>query len=97
MLFDLGACVTTEIPEPPVCTPVSDCTGRCGIFPDGCGGTVNCMGCPDGETCLVGGVCSDLGVYPRRVKPKMPSVVTERTVVVVCSIAVRVPTARAAA
>lgn len=64
MLFDLGACVTTEIPEPPTCTPVTDCTGRCGVIPDGCGGTVNCMGCPDGETCLAGGVCSDLECVP---------------------------------
>lgn len=64
MLFDLGACVTTEIPEPPVCTPVSDCTGRCGVIPDGCGGTVNCMGCPGDEMCLAGGVCSDLECVP---------------------------------
>jgi hypothetical protein len=64
MLFDLGACVTTDIPEPPVCTPVADCTGRCGTIPDGCGGTVTCGGCPDGETCRVGGVCSDLECVP---------------------------------
>lgn len=64
MLFDLGACVTTDIPEPPVCTPVSDCTGRCGVIPDGCGGTVSCSGCANGETCLAGGVCSDLECVP---------------------------------
>jgi hypothetical protein len=64
MLFDLGACVTTEVPEPPVCTPVDDCAGRCGVIPDGCGGTVDCSGCPNGETCLAGGVCSDLECVP---------------------------------
>lgn len=64
MLFDLGACVSTDIPEPPVCTPVSDCTGRCGTIPNGCGGTVTCGGCADGETCLAGGVCSDLECVP---------------------------------
>lgn len=64
MLFDLGACVTTDIPEPPTCTPVTDCTGRCGVIPNGCGGTVTCGGCPDGETCLAGGICSDLECVP---------------------------------
>lgn len=64
MLFDLGACVTTDIPDPPVCHPVTDCTGRCGTIPDGCGGTVECSGCQQGETCLAGGVCSDLECVP---------------------------------
>ncbi len=63
MLFDLGACVTTEIPEPPDCEPVGDCTGRCGTIPDGCGGTLDCT-CPEGEICLPGGVCGDTTCTP---------------------------------
>jgi hypothetical protein len=56
MLFDLGACVTTDIPEPPTCTPVSDCTGRCGTLPNGCGGVLSCT-CGADQICLAGGVC----------------------------------------
>ncbi len=56
MLFDLGSCVSTGIPEPPSCTPVSDCTGRCGNLPDGCGGVTSCE-CSGGNVCLSGGVC----------------------------------------
>ncbi len=63
MLFDLGACVTTEIPEPPDCVPAGDCTGRCGAIPDGCGGTLDCT-CPDGEICLPGGICGDTTCTP---------------------------------
>lgn len=56
MLFDLGACVTTDLPEPPTCTAVTDCTGRCGTLPNGCGGTLACT-CQDEELCMAGGVC----------------------------------------
>lgn len=64
MLFDLAACVSTNIPDPPSCNPVTDCTGRCGPIPDGCGGLVQCGGCASGESCLEGGVCSDLDCIP---------------------------------
>jgi hypothetical protein len=63
MLFDLGSCVSTGAPEPPACTPVSDCTGRCGPLPDGCGGVVNCT-CPEGDRCLAGGVCGGVMCEP---------------------------------
>jgi hypothetical protein len=56
MLFDLGACVTTDIPEPPTCAPVTDCTGRCGTLPNGCGGALACS-CSDELICLSGGLC----------------------------------------
>lgn len=49
MIFDLGACVSEEPPEPPGCTPL-DCTGRCGMVSDGCGGVVDCS-CPNGQVC----------------------------------------------
>lgn len=57
MLFDLANCVSTGAPERPECTPAADCTGRCGVLPDGCGGVVNCS-CPGDDSCLPGGVCS---------------------------------------
>ncbi len=56
MLFDLGSCVTTGEVEPPACTPVADCTGRCGNLPDGCGGIVSCS-CQGADSCLSGGIC----------------------------------------
>ncbi len=41
------------------CTPVEhDCSGKCGIFDDGCGGKYKC-GCPDGQACC-SGKCVDL-------------------------------------
>lgn len=56
MIFDLGACVSEEPPEPPGCTPL-DCTGRCGMVPDGCGGVVDCS-CPAGQVCnAAAGTC----------------------------------------
>jgi hypothetical protein len=58
MLFDLGACVTTDTPVPPTCTPVTDCAGHCGVIPDGCGGTVTCPSC-DFE--CVPATCEDQG------------------------------------
>ncbi|HEX2731514.1 MAG TPA: hypothetical protein VHM70_07920 [Polyangiaceae bacterium] len=64
MLFDLGACVTTDTPpEPPGCTPIGECTGRCGAVPDGCGGTLQCS-CPDGEICLPSGMCTGTDCTP---------------------------------
>jgi hypothetical protein len=63
MLFDLAACVTTGEPEPPVCTPVTDCTGRCGNLADGCGGVLSCE-CEGGETCLSGGICGEPACTP---------------------------------
>jgi hypothetical protein len=44
MLFDLGVCVG-EDPEVPQCNPVSCDAGRCGVIPNGCGGTVDCGSC----------------------------------------------------
>jgi hypothetical protein len=49
MLFDLGTCVGEEPPQPPGCTTL-DCTGRCGVVSDGCGGVVDCS-CPGGQLC----------------------------------------------
>jgi hypothetical protein len=49
MLFDLGTCVGSEPPAPPACVPL-DCTGRCGVVSDGCGGVVDCS-CPSGQVC----------------------------------------------
>src|SRR5690606_24537867 len=45
MLFDLGACVSTDEPVVPSCNPET-CGTRCGIVPDGCGGTLSCGECP---------------------------------------------------
>jgi hypothetical protein len=50
MLFDLGTCVGEE-PEPPACTPLECDDSQCGIVSDGCGGTIDCAGCPSGEIC----------------------------------------------
>ena len=44
MLFDLGVCVG-EDPEVPQCNPVTCGAGRCGVIPNGCGGTVDCGSC----------------------------------------------------
>ncbi|HWO08356.1 MAG TPA: hypothetical protein VNN80_02720, partial [Polyangiaceae bacterium] len=62
MLFDLGACVGSP-PGGGDCTPHScPADGRCGVFPDGCGGTQEC-GCPGGDAC-VGGECVAPGCVP---------------------------------
>ncbi len=63
MLFDLASCVTTGgTPAPPACTPVTQnaaCTaGVCGAVPNGCGGTINCGGCPTGQICGANNTCS---------------------------------------
>ena len=62
MLFDLGACVG-DTPGGPTCEP-RECPsdGSCGVFPDGCGGTLDC-GCDAGEAC-VGGECVAAGCVP---------------------------------
>jgi hypothetical protein len=44
MLFDLGACVG-EDPEVPQCNPTTCAAGRCGVIPNGCGGTLDCGSC----------------------------------------------------
>lgn len=50
MLFDLGTCVGEE-PEPPECTPVACGSDQCGVVSNGCGGTMDCEGCPSGQVC----------------------------------------------
>ncbi|HTV20242.1 MAG TPA: hypothetical protein VMG12_16270, partial [Polyangiaceae bacterium] len=50
MLFDLGTCVGEE-PEPPECTPLQCDSTQCGVLPNGCGGTMDCAGCPSGQVC----------------------------------------------
>ncbi len=50
MLFDLGTCVGQE-PEPPSCTELTCQANQCGVVPDGCGGTMDCAGCPSGQQC----------------------------------------------
>jgi hypothetical protein len=70
MLFDLGVCVG-EDPEVPQCNPVSCDAGRCGVIPNGCGGTVDCGSCvpecvpttcaaQDAECGKIGDGCSDV-------------------------------------
>ena len=58
MLFDLAACVTDDTEPPaPECEPLtcSEAGVDCGEISDGCGGTIDCGGCPDGTTCGAGG------------------------------------------
>ena len=62
MLFDLAACVSEgEPPQPPSCTPLTRdeaCAGGlCGAVADGCGGIVDCGGCPAGLECSTNNVC----------------------------------------
>ena len=41
------------------CVPVDReevCVDKCGVLEDGCGGTIDCGGCTDGQTCGGGGV-----------------------------------------
>ena len=67
MLFDLGSCVTPDIPT---CTPKT-CTDlglECGPAGDGCGGLIQCGDCPPGEMCGGGGkpgVCGNLACTPK--------------------------------
>jgi hypothetical protein len=60
MIFDLGSCVTPDIPT---CTPKT-CAQLgigCGPTGDGCGGVIQCGNCPMGETCGGGGQASQCG------------------------------------
>jgi hypothetical protein len=60
MIFDLGSCVT---PDVPTCTPTT-CMAegiQCGPSGNGCGGALDCGPCPTGETCGGGGVPSICG------------------------------------
>ena len=63
MLFDLAACVSEgEPPQPPACTaltPAQACAGGlCGAVADGCGGIIDCGGCPAGMECSTNNVCT---------------------------------------
>src|SRR5664279_6905 len=44
------ACSAPHGAVPPECTAAT-CDAACGEIPDGCGGTLTCGGCGDGETC----------------------------------------------
>ena len=60
MIFDLGSCVT---PDVPTCTPVT-CASQgisCGPAGDGCGGPLDCGMCPSGQSCGGGGTPSVCG------------------------------------
>ncbi len=60
MIFDLGSCVTPDIP---MCTPTT-CTAQnisCGPAGDGCGNVLQCGMCPSGQTCGGGGTPSACG------------------------------------
>jgi len=60
MIFDLGSCVTPDIPQ---CTKQS-CTDQsigCGPAGDGCGGQIDCGPCPTGQSCGGGGIPSQCG------------------------------------
>ena len=60
MLFDLGSCVTPDIP---MCTPKTcvQIGASCGPAGDGCGGIIQCGPCPAGQTCGGGGMPSVCG------------------------------------
>ena len=67
MLFDLGSCVTPDIPT---CTPktCAELGLQCGPAGDGCGGLIQCGDCPPGETCGGGGMpgtCGNLTCTPQ--------------------------------
>jgi hypothetical protein len=60
MLFDLGSCITPDIPS---CTPKT-CAQQglmCGPAGDGCGNVIQCGPCPAGQTCGGGGMASVCG------------------------------------
>jgi hypothetical protein len=60
MIFDLGSCVT---PDVPTCTPTT-CAAQgfsCGPADDGCGNLLECGVCPTGQTCGGGGMPSVCG------------------------------------
>jgi hypothetical protein len=60
MIFDLGSCVTPDIPT---CTPktCAQLGAQCGPTGDGCGGLIQCGPCPAGQTCGGGGQPSVCG------------------------------------
>jgi hypothetical protein len=60
MIFDLGSCVTADVPT---CTPKT-CAQQnigCGAAGDGCGAVIQCGTCPMGQTCGGGGTPSQCG------------------------------------
>jgi hypothetical protein len=60
MIFDLGSCVTPDIP---MCTPktCAQLGANCGLAGDGCGGAISCGTCTPPQTCGGGGVPSVCG------------------------------------
>jgi hypothetical protein len=46
------------------CATSASCAGKCGIVPDGCGGTMDCGGCTAPQTCGGGGVPNVCGCTP---------------------------------
>lgn len=67
MLFDLGACLT---PDVPTCEPFTceDLGLECGPAADGCNEIIQCGDCPPGETCGGGGepgVCGNQQCIPK--------------------------------
>jgi hypothetical protein len=64
MMFDLAACVSDddrEPPPPPTCTPrtCGDAGATCGLISDGCGSSLPCGTCPEGEFCIANECMTD--------------------------------------
>ncbi|MEI8255412.1 MAG: hypothetical protein WCJ30_07025, partial [Deltaproteobacteria bacterium] len=59
-LFDLTSCIT---PDVPVCHPRTACPAglNCGLYPDGCGGTISCGTCTAPDSCGGGGASNVCG------------------------------------
>jgi hypothetical protein len=53
-------------PPPPACQPTTCAAAgaECGLLGDGCGGTLQCGTCPQGETCGGGGTANVCGAPP---------------------------------
>jgi hypothetical protein len=53
MMFDLGACIAETREPPGGCVPIEceDVGAACGSVVDGCGGLLNCGGCPENHIC----------------------------------------------
>ncbi|MBN2496246.1 MAG: hypothetical protein JXR96_16760 [Deltaproteobacteria bacterium] len=51
---NLGTCLCEGVCQPRSC---ADLGRACGDWPDGCGGTVHCGGCPTGQECNADGQC----------------------------------------
>jgi hypothetical protein len=47
----------------PMCTPLTcmEANAQCGIIGDGCGNTVNCGDCPNGQVCGGNGQANQCG------------------------------------